>query len=477
MLVIKNISDLNNFHLGYKSYKTIISAIEFGINSVDPALLIQEKVKKNTDDVVSIKGNFQNEKTISHSLNKFQNIYVIGAGKAAGKMASGLHNILRDHVTSGVIIVPYGQKIVIPKIKVIEANHPFPDNNSIRGSREILKLLYQNNSNYSLIFCLLSGGGSSLLSLPIDGINLEDKNKIIKDLMEKGSSINEINIIRKHLSKIKGGKLILGLEKYVKNYKMISLILSDVVGDKIDIIASGPTVPDPSNYSDAIKILKKYDLWESKNDHIVKIKNIFIKENRKKHKDQKKFYNVNNFLIGNNSTLCRNIKFFVNKKYIKNSQNVLWIKSPIREEAKTFANKLANFFFESTTNKKKQFFCIIGGESTVNLQNKVDNKIGLGGRNQEVAFRILQKLSQKHNLPDDFCIASIGSDGIDGNSPAAGGLITNTSISLLKQNKLNPNVFLKNHNTFCGLNAVKSTIITGLTGTNVNDVVLMCYYR
>lgn len=477
MAIIKNISILNKHHSKYYSYKAIISTIRYGLNSVDPALLIQKKIKKD-GNFVSISGNFPNEKTTSFNLNDFHDVYIIGAGKASGRMALGMSQIIQDKLSDGVVIVPYGQKITIPKIRIVEANHPFPDNNSVRGSKEILKLLYRKSVKSSLIFCLLSGGGSSLFSLPIDGINLIDKNFLIKALMEKGSPINEINIIRKHLSKIKGGKLILDLEKQSKKYKMISFILSDVIGDRIDTIASGPTVLDHSTYHDSIEILKRYDLWDNKNKHIIKIQKIFSEKAPSNiENDKRKFCNVENFLIGNNTLLCNNIQLFVNNEFIKNKKNVIWIKKPFNGEAQILADKTTDFFLKTIKTKKSKFFFIRGGETTVNLEkNDAHKQIGTGGRNQEMIFRLLDNLSKEDKLPKDFCIASIGSDGIDGNSQSAGGIITMASIELLRNKKIDSKKYLQNHNTSIGLKLVKSNIVTGLTGTNVNDIILGCCY-
>jgi len=484
MTIIKNLSVLNRHHAMYKSYNTIVSSIEHGLNSVDPYLLIQKKIKKKSQSKIAVKGNFQYEKSISLNLDDYKNIFVIGAGKAVGRMTMGMEKVLNERISGGAIIVPYGQKniiSIISNISVFEAGHPLSDQNGIRGSTEIVNFLHHKRIDDSLIFCLLSGGGSSLFSLPIEGINLKEKNKIIKSLMESGSPIRELNIVRKHLSKIKGGKLIQGLGKYSQKYRLISFILSDVIGDRIDTIASGPTVPDNSTCLDAIKILKKYRLWDSDDKEFIKVKNIFLKNISSEEQYQKNhakiFRNVSNYLIGNNALLCKNIKSFVNNQYIKNDQNVMWIRSQFRGEAKNLANKITDFFYKTSLTKKKKFFCIIGGESTVNLKNDRNEKSGIGGRNQEVSFKILYNLSKKNRLPQDFCIACIGSDGIDGNSPSAGGIITNASISLLKNEKIDSELYLKHHDTFTGLNLVKSDIVTGLTGTNVNDIIMICYYR
>ena len=209
------------------------------VHEVDPAGLIESRVKKEGRTLIISSQDVK----ISEDLSRYKQVIVLGIGKASARMASAMENILGDELSGGFIITKYGHGLNLRKIKVLEAGHPLPDNNSVDGARILTQMAGSADEN-TLIINLVSGGGSALFSLPADGISFEDKRKTTSVLLASGVDIDEMNCIRKHISKVKGG----GLAKIAYPARLINLILSDVVGDRIDTIASGITSPDPTTF-------------------------------------------------------------------------------------------------------------------------------------------------------------------------------------------------------------------------------------
>ena len=226
-----------------------IEIFTHALKAVDPVEAVKRCLKVEGKDL-TVDGK-------TYSLRDYANIYAIGAGKAGASMALAVEAIVGDRITKGVINVKYGHVSQLKRVKLNEVGHPIPDEKGVSGSEEIAELLEQLGEN-DLVICLISGGGSALLPSPAEGISLEDKQKMTNLLLECGANINEINAIRKHISKLKGG----GIARLAYPSTVVALILSDVVGDPLDVIASGPTVPDKSTFGDCMSILKKYDLLE-----------------------------------------------------------------------------------------------------------------------------------------------------------------------------------------------------------------------
>ena len=218
-----------------------------GLSAADPLEAINRAVQREGDRL-HIRERF-------YDLNRFQRIYVTGCGKAAARMALAMERLLGDRLTAGIVVVKYGHGVKLGGTEVIEAGHPVPDDAGLNGARRIAELLRSCDKN-DLVFFLLSGGGSALLPYPAEGLSLTDKQRTTEALLKSGASILEINAIRKHLSRLKGGQLA-GLAAPAT---LISLVLSDVIGDSLETIASGPTVPDSSTYSDCLHIIRHYQL-------------------------------------------------------------------------------------------------------------------------------------------------------------------------------------------------------------------------
>jgi glycerate-2-kinase len=341
-----------------------------------------------------------------------------------------------------------------------------PDKAGIRGAITIVELLKKTTES-DLVFCLLSGGGSALLPLPLEGISLKDKQKITKEMLSVGATINELNVIRKHLSMVKGGRLI----RFVnEGCTVIGLVMSDVIGDNIDMIASGPTVPDSSTFQDAADILKRYGLWHRTGRPFTPIRRLVTNGLRGRIRDTPKdnnliFRNVHNLLIGNNSILCGYAVEYL-KKRVKKVNN---LGSSFGGEAKEFGYLLANLSKEAISSPKSVAF-VMGGETTVKLNSPL--RIGIGGRNQEAVLSAVQKCSLPQDIDFSFCC--MGTDGIDGNSRAAGGIVTPRTISIIKKKRMDVDEYLYRHDSYSALRKLRSLIITGRTGTNLNDIAIIC---
>ena len=199
-------------------------------------------------------GNSLNIGGTSCNLDLFDGIYVVGAGKAGAMMAGAMESILGDRLTGGAVNVKYGHTAPLTHVELIEAGHPIPDAAGVEGTERIVELLERLGKD-DLVFCLLSGGGSALMPLPAEGVTLAEKQAVTGRLLRCGATINEINTIRKHISRVKGGRL----ARLASPARVVGLVLSDVIGDPLDVIASGPTVPDESTYADCRTILESTD--------------------------------------------------------------------------------------------------------------------------------------------------------------------------------------------------------------------------
>ena len=418
----------------------LIDAIEAVLQSVQPDRLIKDKIHVK-ENVLIIKTNGKEGK---FRLNEFESIRLIGWGKASGLMAESIERIVP--ITDGIINILKGTKFEVKKAKLQEAEHPIPGLGSVEGTKKILEYAGKITEK-DLVICLISGGGSALLSHPIDGLTLEEKQRVIDRLLNGGANINELNAVRKHLSKVKGGRL----AKELYPATIINLILSDVVGDPLDVISSGPTVPDKTTYSDAKKVLVKYGLWDDSNACKIIEKGIsgLIEETPKE--GDHIFKKVHSFIIGSNEAALLTAKEYLESFGIK-SEIIRNVQGDAREVGERFADLL----------KKGKTF-IAGGETTVKVTGN-----GMGGRNQEVAFSCALKI----NGMERVIFTSFGTDGIDGKSPADGAIVDGATIKRGQELGLDALEFQRNNDTYTFFSKINSCIITGPTRTNVNDVMI-----
>lgn len=452
MATIKNKEELiknGETKLNRKARALALRSLESALNAVDPKQIIKSKLLlKNL--TLHVNG-------YSIDLKKFKNIYVIGGGKASGSMAEALEQVLGNSITNGLVNVPRSSKNKTDIIKLHEASHPIPDEAGVEGTRRMLKIAEQAKED-DLVICLISGGGSSLMPLPRGKISIADKKKITNVLLKCGATINEINTVRKHISDFKGG----WLAKKAYPATILNLILSDVVGDPLDFIASGPTVPDSTTFSDAIKVLKKYRLWSKAPASIRKVlsdgEKGLIPETPKA--DDEAFKRVYNVVVGNNR-----LASLTAQKYLKSEGlNTLLLTSTLEGEARHVGIMLASIVHEVSVSGNpvpKPAGIIAGGETTVTVTGK-----GLGGRNQEIALAAAQKLNDMNGV----VVASLSTDGVDGPTDAAGAIADGKTLVRAAKMGLTPEEYLAENDSYHFFSKLGDLIFTGPTGTNVNDV-------
>ncbi|MEW6456655.1 MAG: glycerate kinase [Acidobacteriota bacterium] len=431
---------------------TIAKAIlKESLKAINPEFLIKKKIVIKKGNLIIKESQFP--------LNSFKNIWILGAGKASIPMAKGLTEILNERITGGFLIRSEKIKSFSPKITIEKGSHPVPDGKSLYAALEMEKFIKSNIRKNDLVFFLLSGGASSLMAYPDHGISIEEKANLTRSLLESGADINEINAIRKHVSKFKGGKL----ARYLYPVRVFNLILSDVIENRIDSIGSGPLVADSSTWKDCWKIFKKHKLLELLPE---KIRKIFEKGKQGKLKETPKkgnkiFDNIYNFIIGKNLDALK----AANEEAIKHKFNSSILTSSDRGEAKEVAKLYGAIIKEIvySDNPVKKPACIIsGGELTVTVKGK-----GKGGRNQEFILALLNELKE---LQGEFLCMSIGTDGIDGPTDAAGAWIDHKTWKAIKKKRLNPEKFLSNNDSYNFFKNSGNLIITGKTFTNVGDM-------
>jgi glycerate-2-kinase len=438
--------------LNRKARAIAIKSFEHALWAVDPKQIIKSKVMlKNSE--LHVNGH-------KLELKKFKNIYVIGGGKASGSMAEALEKILAKKITAGIVNVPHGSKHNTKIIETHGASHPFPDEVGVEGTRRMLEIAEKAGKN-DLIICLISGGGSSLMPLPRGEISLDDKREITNALLKCGATIKEINTVRKHISDFKGG----WLAKKAYPATILNLILSDVVGDPLEFIASGPTVPDSTTFSDAIKVLKKYDLWNKTPASIKKVllegeKGAIPETPKSSDEAFKKVFNV---VVGNNRSAslaaCQQLK--------KDGLNTLLLTTTMEGEARHVGTMLATIAHETFSYDKpvpKPAGIVAGGETTVTVTGK-----GVGGRNQELALAAALKLDGM----DGVVVASLSTDGVDGPTDAAGAIADGKTLAIATKAGLAPEEYLVENNSYKFFAELGDLIFTGPTGTNVNDITII----
>jgi len=392
--------------------------------------------------------------------DEFERILVVGAGKAVAPMAKALEDILGDRIAAGVLVVKDGHGLALKKVRVLEASHPVPDDRGVSGTAEILGLLAQATAR-DLVVCLISGGGSALLISPANGLSLQDKQETTKQLLACGATIHEINTVRKHLSRAKGGQL----ARAAHPAAVVSLILSDVVGDDLDVIASGPTVPDRSTFSDTMEILRRYDVW----DRIPSAVRERVSQGAAGRADETPkpgdpvFERCAQILVGTNlralDAAAQAAEQMGYRSIILSSK----IEGEAREVAKAFA--AIGKEIRSSGHPLKPPACVLmGGETTVTLQGR-----GRGGRNQEF---VLAGALALEGLSDLVLLAG-GTDGTDGPTDAAGAIADGSTIGRAKALGMAPHAFLKRSDSYAFFKPLNDLIVTGPTRTNVMDMYML----
>lgn len=420
-----------------------------GLQAVEPGVAVKNFCRRENNSLLV--GNRV------YDLARFNNLFVVGAGKASAAMASAIEDLVGDRITSGIINVKYEHVTDLRHIELREAGHPVPDENGESGSHAILKLVADAGEK-DLVLCLMSGGGSALLPLPADGLSLKDKQETIKVLLSCGATIHEINAIRKHTSKMKGGRL----ARAVYPASLVSLILSDVVGDNLDVIASGPTVPDSSTFSECREILKKYNIIDRLPETVVRQIDAGtsgeIPETPKT--GDPAFETTQNLIVASNFEAITAAK----AKAERLGYHTVILSSMIEGETKHVAHVHGAIGREiiRSGNPVPAPACILsGGETTVTITGK-----GLGGRCQEFALAAAMDISGSDNI----VILSGGTDGTDGPTDAAGAVADSYTITRAADMGLDPRHYLSDNDSYHFFENLGDLFKTGPTNTNVMDL-------
>jgi hydroxypyruvate reductase len=424
---------------------------EAALNAANPSTCIRNFIQVG-DGELSIGGK---------EIRMAGRLIVIGAGKPSAKMAQVIEEVLGSHITGGLVVTKYGHALPLQRIRLVEAGHPIPDSAGIRAVRETRELL-RGLTKDDIVLCLISGGGSALWPAPAEGITLEEKQEVTYLLLRAGATIRELNAVRKHLSDVKGGQL----AQWAAPARLISLIISDVIGDPIDFIASGPTAPDTTSFSDAFAIIQKYgvEVPEAVLERLQEGARGRIPDTPKP--GDSVFRQVDNHIIANNRLLvdaalekARELRF-----------NTLILGTEVEGEAKDIGRFFTAIAREigRTGNPIKPPACILAaGETTVTVRGH-----GLGGRNQEMALAWAIAMASRPSSTSS-CFASVATDGTDGPTTAAGGIVDPLTCARAVELGLMPLKFLRANDSSNFLKATGDLIITGPTQTNLMDLQIL----
>lgn len=429
--------------------RQVVEIMQAALEAVDPAGAVRRFVQRDGDLLVV--------GDTTYHLSDYQNVYVVGAGKADAAMAQAIESILGDRLTKGIVNVKYEHTLPTERIALQEAGHPVPDEAGIAGSRQIAEVLEAAGSN-DLVICLISGGGSALMTLPVEGVTLDDLQALTSALLRAGATIVEINIIRKHLDRLKGGKL----ARLAAPARVVSLILSDVVGNPLDAIASGPTVPDNSTFEDAWRLLERFDLLDKVPESVVDVirrgMQGEIPENPVE--GDAIFDGIQNVIVASNDLAAEAAQ----RQAEALGLNTMLLSTYVEGEAREVARVLAAIAKEIRGSGRPlaaPACVILGGETTVTLKGD-----GKGGRNQEMALASAIAIDGL----EDTAIACLATDGTDGPTDASGALADGSTVARARDLGMDPWAYLAGNNAYPFFEALEDLLMTGPTQTNVNDL-------
>ncbi len=394
-----------------------------------------------------------------YDLRKYDRIVAVGAGKATAPMARAIEHVLGPRLQGGLVIVKYGHAVRTEKILVREAGHPLPDQAGRRGADRI-RAIAESLTSRDLLFVLLSGGASSLLPAPATGLTLADKHRVTQQLLRCGATIREVNTVRKHLSAVKGGRLAEATKATI-----VTLILSDVLGDDVSAIASGPTVPDPTTFQDAVKCLKRYGIGRSIPLRVRRYLDRgcrgLIPETPKP--GARRFRTVQHYIVGNIEAAVVAATRSARAAGLRTKVHSFGVTGEASCAGKAFGS-MARRIVESGDSVRRPCCIVAGGETTVTVTGH-----GKGGRAQEFALAAARQIEGLKNV----WIAAIGTDGTDGPTDVAGAVVTGETVARARRLGVDLNRALARHDTYPALKRLNSHIVTGATGTNVNDLYLL----
>ena len=432
----------------------VAALLQSVINRADPYLAVLQYLQKN-QKVLGLNSQ-------PMSTDSSQHLYVLSIGKAAIPMTKAAVDHLGKRITNGLVIYknPDPDKVLPDEIKLVNGDHPIPGENSLHAGRSVIHFLEQIQES-DILLVLLSGGGSALLLAPVDGISLASVRDLTQKMIASGATIQEMNIIRRHLDRLKGG----GILKRIHHARVLSLVISDVIGNELSAIASGVTSSDSSTFEEAEKVLRKYDLDQKMDPAIWK----YLEAGRQGHHgetlkpdDQRLRNTYHQIILGNSDCVLAGKKTAIDMGW-----EVVQAIPSYTGEACEVGRRMAEFLLKMKIAKKKDSkpqTAIFGGEPTVQVTGS-----GKGGRNLELALAGVGAIDGTRNV----ALISFSTDGEDGPTDAAGAIITGETAEISKQMGLDPRKFLAENDSYHFFEKVGGLIKTGPTGTNVNDLVLL----
>lgn len=418
--------------------ETILKA---AIDAVEPEKLVVQALQDRESDLTTA-----------------GNVWVVGFGKAAASMARGARRILRNRISGGVIVVPVGEEAQAPPgIDAFGTGHPIPDPAGVAGASAIRQVAREARES-DLVLCLISGGGSSMLTLPPDGMPVEEVQVVTEQLLRAGATIGDLNCVRKHLDQLKGGRL----AREAAPARVLGLVLSDVVGDPLDVIASGPISPDTTRFADAVDVLRRYDVWKTAPlavrgylDHGVKGD---IEDSPRK--SDPCFANVEALIVGNSTVAARAACAEAERLGYRTQLLTSTLTGEAREAGKFLAETI-QALRRSGGDDREPFCLVAAGETVVSVLGE-----GRGGRNQELALGAAETIDGVRSV----LVASMGTDGVDGPTDAAGAFVTGSTLRRAREAGLDWRAALARNDTYPFFRALEDLIVSGPTGTNVADV-------
>ncbi len=444
-MIIKNKDEIVS-HGNIKCREIALDIIDHAIQSVNAYKITRRRLQvKNNRILID---------DLCYDLSEIEKIFVLGAGKATFSIAKALDEILDEKIERGIVIVKKGEKRRLKNIKVIEAGHPIPDEEGLKGVKLLLEMAHEAEEK-DLVFCAITGGASALMPSPAGDISLDDKKELTNQLLISGAPINEVNTVRKHISTIKGGRL----AKYIHPARIVNLLIIDEIAG----LPWGPTVPDTTTFKDAINVLNKYDLWDSApisvRNHLLNGRSDRTLETPKP-KDFENFL-VQNVILADNKMMCESAQRRAEELGFKS----LILSTVLEGESRyagLFLASVAKEIEERRTPIGPPCILILGGETNVTITGE----FGKGGPSQELALGASLKIAGSKKI----VIASIDTDGTDGPTEIAGGIVDGYTLKRAKSKKIDVFESLSKHDSFKALNGLEDTLITDATDTNVMDL-------
>ncbi len=423
--------------------QAVLRILQSALQAVEPQAAVRRFVERREQTLI-VDGH-------EYYLDKLGRTLLLGLGKASPAMTLPLLNLLADHAPRGLLIPKQVSVQPLGRLDLQPGGHPVPNENSLRAGEKALRLVSRLNEN-DLLICLISGGGSALMSAPLPGLSLADLRELTSALLACGARIDEMNTLRRHLDQLKGG----GLARLAAPARIVSLILSDVVGNPLETIASGVTAPDPSTRQDALRVLEKYHLTE-------KVPQVIIRALQTAPETPKPsdplFERVQNVIVGSNALAAQAALEQARREGFQPH----FLGDDWQGEAREVSQKLCNLLRQS--NLPRPFCLVAGGETTVTLRGS-----GRGGRNQELALAAVHELA---GMPD-VLLVSLATDGEDGPTDAAGAVVSGETCQRGLSVGLSPATFLADNDAYTYFSNLNDLLKPGPSGTNVNDL-MFCF--